>query len=1117
MHSSTIARWASALAVGAATLVAVPASASVAGDGIVINELYVNGGSANAPYNAKFVELYNPTDEAVDLSTWSLQYRPPTNSADFPAATKYDLEGIIQPGKTFLVGGSGNGQTGAALPTPDQVTTFSPGNGGGSLALVSSTDLLPAAVVGDVKGSLSSANGVVDFIGWGNANTYETAAAAAPTATSDPRSLNRSAYADSDNNSADFTRSTTVSPLACGPTCALPTPTPYDGPIAGIQGTDAVSPVRRAVATTRGVVTAVYRTGGFSGAYIQTPGTGGAIDLDQHDASDGLFVFGSSFANGVDKGDYVEVVGKVVEFGGMTELNATSFSKLPDEHEAVVPAQVTFPLSAAEKESLEGMLLAPQGQFTITNNYTTNQYAEIGLAPGDEPFDTPTNVVAPGAPAKALAAKNAADLVTLDDGSSLNFLSAANQSVALPWLTPTNEVRVGQHVAFDDPVVLDHRNNAWRLQPTQQLLAGGDEPVVFGPSTRAAAPKDVGGAVKVGTFNVLNYFTTTAEAYDAGAGNVCTYYTDRAGNKITANECGNPSAGTGNGPRGAANAVNLGRQQAKIVKAINALDADVVSLEEIENSLKFGIDRDTALSSLVDALNADAGETRWAFVESPAQLPDLAGQDLIRTAFIYQPDVVDVVGESRILDVPAFDNAREPLAQAFKLADGSADSTFAVIVNHFKSKGSGSGVDADTGDGQGASNPARVAQANALVDFAEEFGTAAGTDKVFLTGDFNSYNEEDPVKVIEDAGYVNVPAELTDKETYQFDGAVGSLDHVFASPEAFANVTGADIWNINSYESLAREYSRHNYNVTDFYQVNPYRASDHDPEIVGFDPGPVATTVTADAPHSVRAGADIEVAVAVTSSNETPATGAVTVSEGGTELDEAALEDGRATLDAGALGLGTHVLKIAYAGDRNHQPSTTTVTVTVLRSDADISATVDPSTYGTSAVVTVTGGPQASGLVFVGNGDTVIGSGMMTGGSATISLDTSLPPGDYELDVYYAGDQSYEPAQTTADLTVGKAATTTKRIGTIARVVKGKTWAKVPFVVSSTAYTPSGGTVKVYQGTKLLGTGTVSNGKVTVSLARFATAGRKTLVAKYSGDAFGGTSSVTFTLVVASK
>ena len=37
---------------------------------------------------------------------------------------------------------------------------------------------------------------------------------------------------------------------------------------------------------TKGVVTAAYPTGGFNGYYLQTPGTGGALDLGTHDTSD---------------------------------------------------------------------------------------------------------------------------------------------------------------------------------------------------------------------------------------------------------------------------------------------------------------------------------------------------------------------------------------------------------------------------------------------------------------------------------------------------------------------------------------------------------------------------------------------------------------------------------------------------------------------------------------------------------------------------------------------------------------------------------------------------------------------------------------------------------------
>ena len=116
-----------------------------------------------------------------------------------------------------------------------------------------------------------------------------------------------------------------------------------------------------------------------------------------------------------------------------------------------------------------------------------------------------------------------------------------------------------------------------------------------------------------------------------------------------------------------------GTQRAKIVKAINNLGADVVSLEEIENSAKAassvpasfkGERRDYALSTLVDALNEQAGEGTWAYVPSPQTVPDLDVEDVIRTAFIYKPAKVATVGETRILtDSDAF-NARTATSTA---------------------------------------------------------------------------------------------------------------------------------------------------------------------------------------------------------------------------------------------------------------------------------------------------------------------------------------------------------------------------------------------------------------------------------------------------------------------
>jgi 5'-nucleotidase len=166
---------------------------------------------------------------------------------------------------------------------------------------------------------------------------------------------------------------------------------------------------------------------------------------------------------------------------------------------------------------------------------------------------------------------------------------------------------------------------------------------------------------------------------------------------------------------------------------------------------------------------------------------------------------------------------------------GTENQQFLVVVNHFKSKGSGSGDDADQGDGQGGSNASRVKQANALVSFVKDVQASTHTGPVYLTGDFNSYTQEDPMKVLYDAGFTDIGAAKTDEATYLFDGLVGSLDHVLANGAGFAQVTGADVWNINSVESVAYEYSRYNYNATSFYRPDQFRSSDHDPLVVGID------------------------------------------------------------------------------------------------------------------------------------------------------------------------------------------------------------------------------------------------------------------------------------------
>ncbi|MFL6002414.1 MAG: ExeM/NucH family extracellular endonuclease, partial [Nocardioides sp.] len=771
-----------------------------------------------------------------------------------------------------------SGADGSAVPGVDYTNT------GVDLAAAGGTLFIAKKTAGyDVgTGAFAADQYVADLVGWGSSNVAEDTAADVAAVTSSS-SLTRAAGAvDTDMNADDF---------------SVGAPTPNTAPsiptkaIAEIQGTGPTTPMANAQVTTTGVVTAAYPsgTGNFSGFYIQTPGA------DTPEASDGLFVFTGSqaLAPAPAVGDAVTVTGKISEFSGMTEMTlgttAGSYANSGASAQAVVSKNVlpgtdcalpgtdclTGAALEAEREKHEGEAFQPTAPFTVSDSYDGTPWSqagsrgfqmagEIGLAANDtEPLMAPTQVVNPS-DASGLAARNAyndAHMITLDDGANVDYTSVTGS--AFPWLTPTHTVRMGADVTFTKPVVLDYRNSLWKVQP-QGKVTGDGETYVHISQDRDAAPDNVlgdTGDLKIATFNMLNYFNTTGEQWVAddpvgGGVRKCTYYTDRANNRISNNTCEETDSSTTPptvlpGPRGAANQANFLRQEAKELEAINTMDADVMSLEEVENSTKVGdADRDDAIIRLVGQLNAHWAAAhpsyvgdRWAYAPSPraAAQPTLLEQDAIRSAFIYNPSKVELVGPSRILVNSApFRNAREPLAQAFKPLGTGRANAFGVIVNHFKSKGDSSGTasgdNVDRGDGAGSYNGDRKRQAAALLAFSDQFQSDRGIDKMFLTGDYNAYAKEDPIKVITDGGYHDLhPA--NNEQTYSFGGLAGSLDHVFANEAAHAMVTGEDVWSINANESVYYEYSRYNSNVTDLYAANPFRSSDHNPEIIGIDAG----------------------------------------------------------------------------------------------------------------------------------------------------------------------------------------------------------------------------------------------------------------------------------------
>ena len=571
--------------------------------------------------------------------------------------------------------------------------------------------------------------------------------------------------------------------------------------------------------TIEGVVVGDFqdRNREFGGFYIQEE----AADADDDPTtSEGVFVDSLLKPLDVSVGDVVRLTGvafEVADSGGyLTTVRRLKALEVCSSGAEIEPTEVTLPVDeVATWERYEGMLVTLPQELTVTQLYNLGRYGEVMVSVDGRLFQ-PTNVARPGEDAMAVAAENDRRYIVLDDGND----EQNHDPTLLPagGLSATNILRSGYTVS-DVTGVVDQRYGMYLIQLVEV-------PEFVDSNPRTTAPEDVGGRLRVASFNVLNYFN------------------------------GDGQGGGFPTERGADNAEELTRQRDKLISALLGLDADVIGLMEIEND---GDGPHSAVADLVAGLNEVAGEGTYAYIPDADGQPmpgevEGEGGDAIKQAIIYRPAAVTPVGDPvTTLDAP-FDIRRPPAGQAFEeIATGER---FIVVVNHFKSKGcTGAGVDPDTGDGQGCWNLERVQAAETVVAWLESDPTGTGETDALVIGDLNAYAMEDPVAAFEAAGYVNVVRALsgTDDYSYIYSGLAGSLDHALASPSLVEQVTGADHWHINADEPTYMDYNteyKSDNHIESLYDAGPYRASDHDPVVVGLALGGEALPEATEAPEA---------------------------------------------------------------------------------------------------------------------------------------------------------------------------------------------------------------------------------------------------------------------------
>ena len=873
-----------AAALAAAPLaVAAPASGVPANDSTVfVNELHYDNVGTDT---GEFIEVAGPA--GTDLAGWQVVLYNGGNGAAYNTRT---LSGII-PGAAGEYGTvaldyprdgiQNGGPDGLALVEPGgDVRQFLSYEGtmtaiGGAADGLTSTDIGVAETPSDVGQSLQLT---------GTGTTYGDFTWAAPAVATPGATNNGQTFGEDDTDpEPDPTED-------CGTAATA---------IHDIQGTGATfDPAFGGTRTIEGVVTSAM-LGGF---WIQEEA---ADQDDDAQTSEGLFVFRSGAA-APPEGHVVRVTGNVAEFGGKTQLSGvTSVLDCGAAEENVTPVDVTFPLaSATSLESVEGMRVTLPETLVISEYFDYDRFGEVVLAEprhGESRLFTPTAVVDPGPEAQALLAENELRQIVVDDRSTQQNPSVLPHPGNGEPFSQTNRFRGGDTVTGISGV-LDEAFGTYRLQPTSY---GDYEAVNERPESRP----EVGGDVQVASFNVLNYFLTL----DAGS--------NKCGPELN-QDC-----------RGANDANELQRQRAKIVAAIAGLDADVVGLMEMENSR--GVE---PAADLAAGLNDLLGEGTYDYIDT-----GVIGTDAIRLGFLYKPGAVTPAGDFDVLDSsddPRFDDTknRPMLTQTFDTvpADGAPSERFTVSVNHLKSKGSDCNDvgDPDTGDGQGNCNLTRTAAAQAIVDHLASDPTGSGDPDRLLIGDMNSYDHEDPIRAFETGGYEDQVKRFGGERAYSyvFDGMVGYLDHGLASSSLAGQVTGAAEWHINADEPDVLDYdtSFKPGPIDAIYAPDRFRASDHDPVLVGLDlvDTELSATVT---PKKPKTRKPATVVVDVTRADGAEATdGTVTVLRDG-EVVGTALVTGspvRVSIEP-FTSRGRQELIVRYSRGTSEEASTT-VTVDVV-------------------------------------------------------------------------------------------------------------------------------------------------------------------------------------------
>lgn len=796
--------------------------------GVVISQVY---GGNGATFNRDYVELFNASTQPVDISGWSIQYSSASGTGLFSGNGVSVLNGVLQPGQYYLVT-LATAASGAAL-TGDNTTggTTNLSGTAGKVVLVNSSSGL-ACNGGSTPCNASQQAQIVDLVGYGSANYFETQAAPALT-TSTALLRSGNGCTDINNNSTDFVigvpspRNTASAFQSCG----IPANQPIllscqslstnIGQAGAVQltATDADSLVTNVVAVS-GLVNGISLSN-FSQATQE--GTSASVTL----STDGTLAAGTypvqiSFSN-----DDAQTASCTVN---VTVQAAASITRIYDIQGSALGTSSVSPLNGTTVTT-EGVVTAvfpglngfnlqdeagdanPQtsdGVFVFVGSSPTVTVGQkIRLTGNVTEFNTVTQLVSPSN-IQILSSNQPVlpvdiSLPELTEGDleayegmlvritspltvAQNFFQGRYGQVTLSangrLTKPTNIYRP----ASNEALLLADENARRRITLDDGSSAQNPNPIPFIGQDNTLRAGDVTQSVT----GVIDHGLITASSsgprdYKIHPTVTPVFSRENPRTSVPTGVGGNIKVASFNVLNYFTTFTNGNTVNGQTGQGCQLGSSNIASNCRGANNLaEFIRQRDKIVAALA-AINADVVglmEIQNNGATAVQNLVDALNNVMGAGTYARVPDPVAGTGTDAIKVAMIYKPAKLSLVGA-ALSDtdtinnrptlaqtlvATNGEKFSVLVNHFKSKscGDASGDNLDSGDGQGCYNGQRVAQAQRLLAFISTVQANAADNDVLVIGDLNAYGQEDPIDLLLNAGYADQISRFYGDQGYSY-------------------------------------------------------------------------------------------------------------------------------------------------------------------------------------------------------------------------------------------------------------------------------------------------------------------------------------------------------------